>query len=110
MSSSVSRDRGHSGFLLGSISESNFQNGGLNARATVCGVGRLVAAAWVASFGKFSDAGATAKDNRLFLQAILWRFAVARSATCLWPLEQPVPAVSPVGQVWCMRGSFQSGE
>ena len=34
--------------------------------------------------GKFSDAGATAKDNRLFLQAILWRFAVARSATCLW--------------------------
>ena len=60
--------------------------------------------------GKFSDSGATAKDNRLFLQAILWRFAVARSATCLWPLEQPVPAVSPVVQVWCMRGSFQSGE
>ena len=60
--------------------------------------------------GKFSDARATAKDNRLFLQAILWRLAVARSATCLWPLEQPVPAVSSVGQVWCMRGSFQSGE
>ena len=60
--------------------------------------------------GKVSDAGATAKDNRLFLQAILWRFAVARSATCLWPLEQPVPAVSPVGQVWCIRGSFQSSE
>ena len=37
--------RGHSGFLLGSISNSNFQNGGLNERATVCGVGRLVAAA-----------------------------------------------------------------
>ena len=60
--------------------------------------------------GKFSDAGVTAKDNCLFLQAILWRFAVARSATCLWPLEQPVPAVSPVGQVWCIRGSFQSSE
>ena len=60
--------------------------------------------------GKFSDAGATAKDNRLFLQAVLWRFAVARSATCLWPLEQPVPAVSPVGQVWCIRVSFQSSE
>ncbi len=43
--------------------------------------------------GKFSDAGATTKNNRLFLQAILWRFAVARSATCLWPLEQPVPAL-----------------
>ena len=60
--------------------------------------------------GKVSDAGATAKDNRLFLQAILWRFAVARSATCLWPLEQPVPAVSPVGQVRCIRESFQSDE
>ena len=59
---------------------------------------------------KFSDAGATAKDNRLFLQAILWRFAVARSATCLWPLEQSLLAVSPVGQVRCMRGSFQSDE
>ena len=44
-SSSVSRDRGHSGLLLGSISESNFQNGGLNERAKVCGVGRLLAAA-----------------------------------------------------------------
>ena len=53
--------------------------------------------------GKLSDAGATAKDNRLFLQAILWRFAVARSATCLWPLKQPVPAVSPVGQVRCIK-------
>ena len=59
---------------------------------------------------KVSDSGATAKDNRLFLQAILWRFAVARSATCLWPLEQPVPAVSPVGQVRCIRESFQSDE
>ena len=60
--------------------------------------------------GKVSDAGATAKDNRLFLQAILWRFAVARSATCLWPLEQPVPAVWPVGKVRCIRESFQSDE
>ena len=36
---------GHSGFPLGLISDSNFQNGGLNERRTVCGVGRLVAAA-----------------------------------------------------------------
>ena len=36
---------GHSGFPLGLISDSNFQNGGLNERATVCGVGHLVAAA-----------------------------------------------------------------
>ena len=40
-----SRARGHSGFPLGLISDSNFQNGGLNERATVCGIGRLVAAA-----------------------------------------------------------------
>jgi len=39
------RARGHSGFPLGLISDSNFQNGGLNERATVCGIGRLVAAA-----------------------------------------------------------------
>jgi len=36
---------GHSGFPSGLISDSNFQNGGLNERATICGVGRLVAEA-----------------------------------------------------------------
>jgi len=41
----LARARGHSGFPLGLISVSNFQNGGLNERATVCGIGRLVAAA-----------------------------------------------------------------
>ena len=41
----LTRARGHSGFPLGLISDSNFQNGGLNERATVCGIGRLVAAA-----------------------------------------------------------------
>ena len=41
----AARARGHSGFPLGLISDSNFQNGGLNERATVCGIGRLVAAA-----------------------------------------------------------------
>ena len=41
----MTRALGHTGFLLGLISDSNFQNGGLNERATVCGIGRLVAAA-----------------------------------------------------------------
>ena len=36
---------GQSGFPLGLISDSNFQNGGLNEQAAVCGVGHLVAAA-----------------------------------------------------------------
>ena len=35
------RARGHSGFPLGLISDSNFQNGGLNERATVC-IGMLL--------------------------------------------------------------------
>ena len=41
----ITRACGHSGFPLGLISDSNFQNGGLNERAAVCGVGHLVAAA-----------------------------------------------------------------
>lgn len=40
-----SRVCGHSGFPFCLISDSNFQNGGLNERAAVCGVGHLVAAA-----------------------------------------------------------------
>jgi hypothetical protein len=36
---------GHSGFPFCLISDSNFQNGGLNERAAVCGVGRIVATA-----------------------------------------------------------------
>jgi transcriptional regulator with XRE-family HTH domain len=34
---------GHSGFPFGVISDSSFQNGGMNERAAVCGVGYLVA-------------------------------------------------------------------
>jgi hypothetical protein len=40
-----SRACGHSGFPFCLISDSNFQNGGLNERAAVCGVGRIVATA-----------------------------------------------------------------
>jgi transposase len=66
--------------------------------------------------GKLSDAGATAKDNRLFLEAALWRVRTGSQWRDLpaafghWPLEQPVPAVLQVGQVRCIRGSFQSDE
>jgi len=62
---------------------------------------------------KVSDAGATAKDNRLFLEAVFWRVRTGspwQAATILWPLEQPVPATSLVGQVWRIRMSFQSDE
>ena len=31
--------------------------------------------------GKVSDAGATAKDNRLFLEAVLWRALTSAYAT-----------------------------
>lgn len=40
-----SRVCGHSGFPFCLISDSNSQNGGLNERAALCGVGQLVAAA-----------------------------------------------------------------
>ena len=66
--------------------------------------------------GKVSDAGATAKDNSLFLEAVSWRVRTGSpwrdlpAAFGHWPLEQPVPAVSPVGQVRCIRESFQSDE
>ena len=68
------RPRGHSGYPLSLISDSNFHYGNLNKWATVYGVVRLVAAA-VASHlpDKGSDAGATAKDNRQFLEAVSWR-------------------------------------
>lgn len=36
------------------------------------------------------------------------RLAVARSATCLWPLEQPVPAVSPVAKSGVCEGLFKA--
>ena len=37
--------------------------------------------------GKVSDAGATAKDNRLFLEAVLWRVRTgSRGAICHLPL------------------------
>ena len=61
--------------------------------------------------GKFSDAGATAQTIVCFCQRSCGGCALARrGAICHLPFEQPVPAVSPVGQVRCMRGSFQSGE
>ena len=41
----VVRVCGQSGFPLGAISDSNFQNGGLNERAAVCGDGSCMAAA-----------------------------------------------------------------
>ena len=52
--------------------------------------------------GKVSDARATAKDNRLSgsgLVAGARQLAMARSVTCLWPLEQPGVGVSTVGPV-----------
>ena len=41
----LTRACGQSGFPFGLISDSNFQNGGLNERAAVCGVGCFVVAA-----------------------------------------------------------------
>ena len=53
--------------------------------------------------GKPTDPGATGKDNRLFLEAVLWRVrtgvpAVARPARRVRQGEQRLPAVPPLGQ------------
>ena len=70
--------------------------------------------------GKIGDAGATAKDNRLFLEAVFWRVrtgrpgshrvALARPAARPWKLEQPVPALPKVGEDGHFRESFQRNE
>ena len=59
--------------------------------------------------GKASDVGATAKDNRMFLEAVFWRVRTGSPWRDL-PLEQPVPAVPPLGQGGRIRASFQRHE
>src|SRR3712207_3733623 len=52
--------------------------------------------------GKPTDPGATGKDNRLFLEAVLWRVrtggALARSARRFRQVEQRLPALPPLGE------------
>ena len=46
--------------------------------------------------GREGHVGVTAKDNRLFLEAVLWR-ARAGPASRVRPLEQRVHALPPLG-------------
>src|SRR3712207_6697606 len=52
--------------------------------------------------GKPTDPGATGKDNRLFLEAVLWRVrtggALARPARRFRQVEQRLPALPPLGE------------
>ena len=63
--------------------------------------------------GKLSDAGATAMDNRLFLESTFWRL---RTGSPRRDLHLPLAtgtassAILSMGQVRCIRGSFQSYE
>ena len=54
--------------------------------------------------GKLGDVGATARDNRRFVEAVLYRYRagnpMARFAGALWRLEEYPPAVQPLGQGW----------
>ena len=43
--------------------------------------------------GKAADPGRTGRDNRLFVEAILW---LARSAEGVWPLAHGLPSVQPL--------------
>lgn len=76
--------------------------------------------------GKASDAGATTKNNRLFMEAVFWRertgspwrdplparacLHARAGAARLRELEHSVPSVSSLGQGWRIRESFQSYE
>ena len=51
--------------------------------------------------GKPGDVGATARDNRRFVEAVLYRYrgnTMARPAGALRRLEKYAPAVQPLGQ------------
>ena len=83
--------------------------------APFCGEGRAPpglrpreSCALLRSLGKASDAGATAKDHRLFLEAVFWRGSdrrtTARLTACFRQLEQPVSAVSTMGHGGLIRG------
>ena len=64
--------------------------------------------------GKASDAGATAKDSRLFLEAVFWRVRTGSPwrdlPPCFRDLEQPVSAVPQMGVDRSFRESFQRNE
>ncbi len=60
--------------------------------------------------GKASDCGSTGRDNRLFVDAVLWiarTSSMARPAGRVRQLEQRVRALFPVGQTRGMGESFQ---
>ena len=62
--------------------------------------------------GREGHVGGTAADNRLFVEAVLFRFRagvpLARSARALWRLEDRLSALQPVGQERRFRASFQA--
>ena len=59
--------------------------------------------------GREGHVGGTAADNRLFVEAVLFRFRagvlLTRSARALWRLEDRLSALQPMGQ----RAAFSSG-
>ena len=48
--------------------------------------------------GREGHVGGTAADNRLFVEAVLYRSGPARSAGALRPLEERASAVQPMGE------------
>src|SRR3954464_8073835 len=59
--------------------------------------------------GREGSVGVTADDNRLFVEAVLYRYrAGARSAGTLRRLEERAPAVQPMGQIWSLAAALSA--
>ena len=50
--------------------------------------------------GRAGHVGVTAKDNRLFVEAVLYRHPLARFAGALWRSDQSSYAIFALGQEW----------
>ena len=62
--------------------------------------------------GSEGHVGVTAKDNRLFVEAVLYRYQrrhpVTRSAGTVWPLEGGAYALQPLGREWSVEEGLRA--
>ncbi len=60
--------------------------------------------------GREETVGVTAKDNQLFVEAVLYRYRAGRFAGTVWPVEGGAHALHALVQEWCLgRGVQTSG-
>ena len=52
--------------------------------------------------GRAGTIGVTAKDNRLFIEAVLYRYRIGCPWRDLWKLEHGAYTLQPLGHKWCL--------